>query len=410
MVAEQPLLQRAWWFATIALAAMPILGMRPMVFVITIWFLVTIAMVLMRERKPTWNWTEVLLLASPFLLMLLDGARALHWSTAWKLAETSAALVLFPIGFSLIEGSRGPLLRNRMMDLFSWSALALAIWANGHILISAQAWPAMSEASVPFSQYYRSTFAIATVVHAPFAAYWFFTASLFQIHRSLQHEHIFRWRMVFASALVVAGVLIGSRLPIIAFAIAFASLLLFHFNTRKALGWIFGGAVALGVMVLALPGSRDRAIEAYSTLSSKTGVHSINSVSVRSPILQCSLQLLEDHWIIGMGQTAVQPALDACYTDQQRSFLADGSYSTHDQALHWWLSFGILGLAAFVLLFGYSLRAAFHRRDAIHFTFVLFILLCCLTENVLARQWGVVLFACFNSLFLAAKHVAPRTD
>ena len=45
---------------------------------------------------------------------------------------------------------------------------------------------------------------------------------------------------------------------------------------------------------------------------------------------------------------------------------------------------------------------AFHQRDAIHFSFVLFILICCFTENVLARQWGMVLFACFNSLFLAA--------
>ncbi|MCB0768865.1 MAG: O-antigen ligase family protein [Flavobacteriales bacterium] len=378
-----------------------------MVLVILMWSALGFASLISGTRAPTWNWKEMLLLGSPFLLMLLDSARASQWSAAWKLAETSSVLLLFPIGFTMIDRSRAPTLRDRMIDLFSWSALTLAIWANGGILIRSEAWPSAVDASVAFSYFYRTAFAMVTGVHAPFAAYWFFCAALFQMHHVLQDKHTPPWRSLLAGALTIAGILIGSRMPIIAFGVAFASLLFFRFETRKALGWIFGTVVTLSILVIALPGSRDRAMEVFSTLYSRTGANGINSVSVRSPILQCSLELLEEHWILGAGQPAVQSALDECYSDQQHSFMADGSYSTHNQLLHWWLSFGVLGVTAFVLLFGHSLAEAFRRRDAIHFAFVLFILLCCFTENVLARQWGVVLFACFNTLFLVP---IPKQD
>jgi len=396
------IMNRLFRYTTIALAAIPILGMRPMVFVIVIWFVIAVVMLVLWEGKPTWNWKEILILSCPFLLMLLDSARAPQWLTAWKLVETSAALLIFPIGYIAIDRSAPRSLRNVMTELFSWSALALAIWANGAMLINSEAWPT-GGSSIGFSHFYREAFASVTSVHAPYAAYWIFSAALFQVNRSFQNEHITKWRMVFALVLVVFGSMIGSRMPIIAFGIALATLLLFRFNTRKALLWTSSTAITLAVLVMVLPGIRDRTMEAFNTLSSKTGAEGINSVNVRSPILDCSLQLLEDHWIIGMGQPAVQHALDECYQAKGHPVLADGSYSTHNQPLHWWISFGLLGLLAFALLFGYSLYVAFHRRDGIHFAFVLFILLCCLTENVLARQWGVVLFACFNSLFFAAR-------
>ena len=41
------------------------------------------------------------------------------------------------------------------------------------------------------------------------------------------------------------------------------------------------------------------------------------------------------------------------------------------------------------------------RGDALHMAFLLFMLLCCLTEDLLTRQWGVVFFAFFNTLFVA---------
>lgn len=397
-MAERSRINNLLLYATLTLAAMPILGMRPMVMVIVCWLLIS---AISRSRigsvQPI-EWRTVLILSAPFLLMVIDLLRADDITTGWHAVERSAALIIFPIGFFVFGAPSDVRLRKRMIDVFTVAAIALAVFVNLAIFVN----ESDLEPSTTFSADYRDAFFGITGVHPPFAAYWFFSAALFQVQLALQNERNAKWRMVFASLLVISGAMIGSRMPIIAFGVALATLLLFRFDKRKALLWISSTVVALGVLVMILPGSRTRVIEAYNTLSSEIGTAGINSVSVRSPILQCSLQLLEEHWIIGMGQSAVQPALDACYQANKLPILADGSYSTHNQPLHWWISFGILGLVAFILLFGYSLRIAMNRRDAIHVAFVVFILLCCFTENVLGRQWGVVVFACFNSLFMAA--------
>lgn len=397
-MAERSRINNLLLYATLTLAAMPILGMRPMVMVIVCWLLIS---AISRSRigsvQPI-EWRTVLILSAPFLLMVIDLLRADDITTGWHAVERSAALIIFPIGFFVFGAPSDDHLRKRMIDVFTVAALALAVFVNLAIFVNESA----LEPSTTFSADYRDAFFGITGVHPPFAAYWFFSAALFQVQLALQNERNAKWRMVLASTLVVSGAMIGSRTPIIAFGVAIATLLLFRFDKRKAFLWISSSVVALGVLVMILPGSRTRVIEAYNTLSTEVGTAGINSVSVRSPILQCSLQLLEGHWIIGMGQSAVQPALDACFQETTHPLLANGSYSTHNQPLHWWISFGILGLVAFILLIGYSLRIAMNRRDAIHVAFVLFILLCSLTENVLSRQWGIVLFACFNSLFFVS--------
>lgn len=397
-MAERSRINNLLLYATLTLAAMPILGMRPMVMVIVCWLLIS---AISRSRigsvQPI-EWRTVLILSAPFLLMVIDLLRADDITTGWHAVERSAALIIFPIGFFVFGAPSDDHLRKRMIDVFTVAAIALAVFVNLAMFVNESA----LEPSTTFSADYRDAFFGITGVHPPFAAYWFFSAALFQVQLALQNERNAKWRMVLASILVVSGTMIGSRMPIIAFGVAIATLLLFRSDKRKAFLLISSTVVALGVLVMILPGSRTRVMEAYDTLSTEVGTAGINSVSVRSPILQCSLQLLEEHWIIGMGQSAVQPALDACYRETTHPLLANGSYSTHNQPLHWWISFGILGLVAFILLFGYSLRIAMNRRDAIHIAFVVFILLCCLTENVLSRQWGVVLFACFNSLFLVS--------
>ncbi|HEX2617023.1 MAG TPA: O-antigen ligase family protein, partial [Flavobacteriales bacterium] len=150
------------------------------------------------------------------------------------------------------------------------------------------------------------------------------------------------------------------------------------------------------------PSTRERLAQAFHSEPMPTAT-TANALNIRVPITQCSLELLEQHWILGMGQPRVQPALDACYGRFGIPQLRDGSYSTHCQPLHWWIAFGLAGLAAFLVLFGVPLREAFRRADGQAVGFLLIIVLCCLTENVLARQWGVVLFAYVNALLLAGR-------
>lgn len=300
----------------------------------------------------------------------------------------------------------------RFTDLFSLSAATLGILANilifPHLL-------AASEVDIPFQHAYRSRFTEVTGIHPPYAAYWFFAAALFQLHALLaprkEEGSLFHGvRMLLLVGCIAAGLLIGSRMPVIAFSLAAILLGALLLPRKRAilLGILVPCIVALAAWLS--PSLRERTMELVGIgTDHRTGEQT--SISIRTPIIHCSFTLLEEHWLVGTGQADVQPALDLCYAEVGHGPMMKQGYGPHCQPLQWWLAFGLPGLAAFVLLFGWSMREALRNKDHMHLSFLVFMLLCGFTEDLLTRQWGVVFFAFFNTLFMAlARTTAPAHD
>ena len=397
-------MEKSAWFATLALGAMPLLGMRPMVFTILVWIVLLFVACTRSGTTFAPQWRPWLVLSAPFLVMLLDIPRADHLADGWRIAERSAALVIFPVGFLILGAPADGRLRNRMCDVFCISGAILALFAN---VWSIPYLLAAGEVDTPFSSTFRIAFWENTGVHPPYAACWLLGGALFQVHSILVSRAqlialriLVLGRIALVLFLVASALLLGSRMPVIAFAAGTALLLFMHLRNKQALGWMVGVLILIGLGSVTVPGIRERLLEIFNTHTDGTGT--LNSLDIRRPIAQCSLELLEQNWIAGLGGTALQPALDECYTTLGHSFMVNGSYGPHCQPLQFWLAYGILGLAAFVLVFGWSFLLARRRGDALHMAFLLFMLLCCLTEDLLTRQWGVVFFACFNTLFVAS--------
>jgi O-antigen ligase len=391
-------------WAALALAAMPMLGPRNVVALIAVWSLLTVVHALAYRRAPdrsAWRWT--LLLSAPFLLMVLDLPRAPDLEGGWRIVERSVSLALFPVGFLLLRSPLDQRMRHLAIDVFSVSALAVSLWTNGRMLLD----PALLHVidASAFGDRYRAAFSRINGIHPPFAAYFFVCAALFQSLSALRTTQHRPWRIAAAVTLVISAALVGSRMPLAAFALAMVAVPnLLSGTSAPVRRWSWAMLPICAVLAIVVPTSRQRIQEVFTP--SGEGIH--HSVGIRTPILQCSIRLLEDHWILGTGQARVQPALDGCYTAYDDPALLDGSYSTHCQPLHWWIAFGLPGLAAFLLLFGISIRSALQHMDGEHLGLLLIVGLCCLTENVLARQWGVVFFALFNTLFIAVQRRSER--
>jgi|GEM_PF-742937 len=397
-------IEKAAWSATLALGAMPLLGMRPMVLAILLWLVLLFVTRIRSGATFAPQWRPWLILSAPFLLMLLDIPRADHLADGWSIAERSAALIIFPIGFLLLGAPANARLRERLCDVLGVSAAILALFAN---VMAIPFLLAASEVDAPFSSTFRIAFWENTGVHPPYAACWLLGGALFQVHwvlasraQLLSRILVILGRIALVTFLVASALLLGSRMSVIAFAAGITLLLFVHLRNKQALGWMVGVLIVIGLGSVTIPGIRERLLEVINTHTDGTGT--LNSLEIRRPIAHCSIELLEQNWIMGLGGTALQPALDECYSALGHSFMVNGSYGPHCQPLQLWLAYGVLGLAAFVLLFGWSFMIARRRCDALHMAFLLFMLLCCLTEDLLTRQWGVVFFACFNTLFIAA--------
>lgn len=386
--------------STLLLAFMPILGMQAMTYVTIFWSLV-LAIRASLDPSPletnAWRWT--LFLAMPLFIMIPDALRAPDLISGWQFIERGASFLVFPVGFLLLGGPSSDRFREAMMDLFTMSALLLAAYGNSKMLVYGIGPRLVGD---DFSMAYRSTFAWYTGIHPPYASYFFLAAAVFQLERVLDHARRPVLRVIAIALLVLAGLLIASRMPLIAFAGAVAAVFFLRMPAPKAISRAVIIFVVLLILAALTPSFRERMAEVFSLAQERSPKLSINSMDIRVPIAHCSLALIEEHWLVGIGQANVQHALDHCYQQFNIPRLLDGSFGTHNQLLHWWLSFGLPGVLMYVVFFGAMIIRAWQRRDAAHLGFLVLLMLCSATENLLTRQWGVMLFTCFNALFMAA--------
>ncbi|RNL83561.1 O-antigen ligase domain-containing protein [Sinomicrobium pectinilyticum] len=127
-------------------------------------------------------------------------------------------------------------------------------------------------------------------------------------------------------------------------------------------------------------------IESYSTVNSNF------SNSFRVSIYDCCFKAISKKWWIGYGVGSVQEELNKCYKDKS-SLLLEKTYNSHNQYLDFFLKTGVLGFLFFLFLLTYNFYQGVYHKDYSFCAIILFFGLLFLTENILARQTGVILFS-----------------
>jgi O-antigen ligase len=403
-MADQSIRQFLWGavpVATLALGCMPLLAPRAMVLLIAIWLVLLLVRALLDPIPITSvNARWCAFLALPFLVMLPDILRAPDLSIGWKHVERSMSLLLFPVGFLLLGAPASRRFREALIDRVSLSAILLAVYANTAVLFSDV--PREVQAMPGYVYSYRAVFSSVTALHPPYAAYYFLIAALFQLTRAIEDRSRRNWRIAAILILFISALLLASRMPLVAFVAAALPIFLLRLSRGTALVAMITLLLGSVALIAIAPNARQRVVEVFHSTSAPNTQSEVTSTNVRMPLAHCAMETISQHWLLGTGQANAQPILDDCYRQFDIPLLLDGCYGTHNQLLHWWLCFGLAGLALFIVYFGALLRRAWRTRDAAHLAFLIFLLLCMTTENLLARQWGVVLFACVNALFIAA--------
>ncbi|WP_179344642.1 O-antigen ligase family protein [Winogradskyella ursingii] len=124
-----------------------------------------------------------------------------------------------------------------------------------------------------------------------------------------------------------------------------------------------------------------------------------NSYNLRMAIYNCSFSLLEKTPLYGFSPADTQSRLNECYTKFKTQAFDEFNYNTHNQYLDYFLSFGPFGLLLILISFSFFLRIAILNKDKEYFSFLILFYLVFLTENILIRNTGIVLFTTFNCLF-----------
>jgi O-antigen ligase len=159
-----------------------------------------------------------------------------------------------------------------------------------------------------------------------------------------------------------------------------------------------------GVIVISIMSSQNRFKELWDPETySDSGFNPYNSSQIRIAIWKTSVAAIQRSPIWGYGLGDVQNELDEGYR-KSFPFLLEKQYNSHNQYMGIWLSAGIAGLFLLLLLFYTNMRKLLRGHSepdnltALSLAILVFFALNFLTENVIERQLGSLLFFFFLNL------------
>lgn len=144
--------------------------------------------------------------------------------------------------------------------------------------------------------------------------------------------------------------------------------------------------------------------------------------AIRFAIWKCSMDIVREHGLTGVGTGDVQDSLQAAY-DRRKFYFASqyNTYNAHNQFLQAMLAYGVAGILVFsacllvpFIMFFRSLRLnGTHWYRQLYCLFLVSFLIICLTESILEISKGIVFYSFFNSIFafiLTSQPQNQRTD
>lgn len=132
-------------------------------------------------------------------------------------------------------------------------------------------------------------------------------------------------------------------------------------------------------------------------------VHSTdwNSLNIRLAKWECAIEVFkENNLLFGSGVGCTQEKLDEMYLKKNFNIGIAKRFNTHNQYLHYLVTLGILGFAAYLIFLGAAFYRSLVSNNFLLFSLIAIIAICSVTENIFGLNKGIVFFASIYYLVL----------
>ena len=245
----------------------------------------------------------------------------------WFAFEKKMALIALPVSFTLLQASRFPLPKKLMIQVFGVTTTVMSLAVILVLLLKGIA----PDYSTPNSISYgiRMTIESISGLHPTYYSVMCALTIFIWLQQLESEPSTFaRWASIASIIiLLVILILLSSRAPLIGFMIT-------------TLWWVFGRKIkssiqvkglTIALMLIAIaigfPTLSERFMELYSGMNSPFGYDN-NTVSLRVAIYTCSIELIKQHWLMGIGTGVIQEALNQCYVIYHTPELLQRMYNT----------------------------------------------------------------------------------
>lgn len=358
------------------------------------------------EGKKFWNkqkTIQLVLFSSLFLLFSFSLIYTNDIKTGIKFIVRLLPTVLFPAIF--LFNDKFSLSDKRFKSITNVYCLAIVLIL---IFLHISLFQELYNSNIKFWGF-RQLIETKIKVHGTYLAMWVGFAIivlLYKIKNEISQKNYF----IILLMLFVIGYffywqyIIGSRMP---FA---ATILVCFFCLFKNIKQIIIASIVVIILTIVLISKVDRIGERFEKLENynfsfpegkyEDNYPNISNEQIRNGIYFCSYETLKQKPFLGYGVGDVDAKLQSCYDAKftKTDTYKVTSYNSHNEYLNIILSSGIIGLILFLFSQYYFLKKAFDRKLEIYISFLFFIFLNFLFENILSRHDGVIFFGFFNSL------------
>jgi O-antigen ligase len=159
-----------------------------------------------------------------------------------------------------------------------------------------------------------------------------------------------------------------------------------------------------------IPGSFQRMETAGRVVRSDTTdlSQSAESTAERLSIWKASIEIIQEHYLLGVGTGDVKDTLYVKYAKNNMVSALKLKLNSHCQYLQTFIALGIIGFLVLVSMLLFPAIQAIRRRDYLYFLFVFLFAFNILVESMFETQAGIIFYAFFNAfLFLSMRYAKP---
>ncbi|WP_439882424.1 O-antigen ligase family protein [Pontibacter sp. MBLB2868] len=327
-------------------------------------------------------------------------------ATGLSKLETKLSLLILPVLICAYQFDKAVVRRTIFYFISGVTLAAIICIVNAFYMGYART----NGISILANQYFydRDFFVSVIRIRPPYFGLYLSTALLFLINFTTTTKiKVKIGFLLFATSVVLfTGLLLTySRMALLSLVFIVALWSVYYVISQRKITLLLLGLLSLLITVKIVYDSHflnRRLVELVNTPIKEPGPNDMNSVSVRYGQIYCSLQILRENPVLGVGIGDTQNQLDNCYTNRNyHPTFIEGKLNTHNQYLDAAISSGIVGLLVLLFVYGNLIYLFFNSKIYSALFFVALMVLSSLSESVLNSFKGVVLFSFFCSVFIA---------
>jgi len=213
------------------------------------------------------------------------------------------------------------------------------------------------------------------------------------------------WAIALIFFFILFIIQLSTRGVIIAFILSFYFYIFYSFSSRKMYKTLIITFVTLNAFLISTvylsPVTKIRITEALTTIDPSIGGETeiTNAVNMRVVNWRCSIEIIIDNLLFGVGTGDDKIYLNQCYLNYNMG-INNPYLNSHNDFLQTGVNFGLIGMFLFGLVLFIPLIVAVRKKHHLYVIFLILFTLSCLTVSLLNGQKGTIFYGFFNSLLV----------